>query len=145
MFLIYSFISGITFAAIFLVFALDSIVFVFGLTALLFAVLAFFGYTTKMDLSGLGVIILVTLIGVIIASMVNIFLNNPFFDLIVSVVAVILFMVMIAFDMQKLKEIASGAKSEEELNQLAVFGALDLYLDFINLFINLLKILGRRD
>jgi len=145
MFLIYSFISGITFAAIFLVFALESIVFVFGLTAMLFAGLALFGYTTQMDLSGLGVILFITLIGIIIASLINILLNNPMFDLIISVVAVILFMGLIAFDMQKLKKFAENARTEEELNQLAVFGALNLYLDFVNLFINLLKLLGRRN
>lgn len=144
LFLFYSFFSGITFAAIFLVFELESIIFIFGLTAMLFALLAIIGYTTKKDLSGLGVILIVALIGVIISSIINIFLQNSLFDMIISAVAVIIFMGLIAYDMQKLKKICETGLDEKSKNKIAIRGALSLYLDFVNLFINLLKLFGKR-
>lgn len=144
LFLLYSFFTGITFAAIFLVFELESIIFIFGLTAFLFALLAIIGYTTKADLSKLGVILFVALIGIILSSIINIFLQNSFFDMIISAVAVIIFLGLIAYDIQKLKNICDSGINDESKNKIAIRGALSLYLDFINLFINLLKLFGKR-
>jgi len=143
-FLLYSFITGITFTAIFLVFELESIIFIFGLTSFLFGLLAIIGYTTKADLSKIGVILLVALIGVIISSIINIFLQNSLFDIIISAVTVIIFLGLVAFDIQKLKRICESGANEESKNKIAIRGALSLYLDFINLFISLLKLFGRR-
>lgn len=141
-FLIYSFVSGVTFSSIFLAYKMESIIIIFFITALSFLVLSVIGYVTKIDLSKLSSILLMMLVGIIIATLVNIFVGNTMFDLIISIVAVIVFSLYVLYDVQKIKQNAYGIEDE---NKLAIFGALELYLDFINLLIHLLQIFGDRN
>lgn len=146
MFVLYSVINGATMSSIFLIYSTSSIAQVFFITAGTFAVMAFIGYTTKADLTSIGKISLMALIGLIIAGIVNIFLRNSMFDLIISGVGVLVFVGLTAYDSQKIKEMLSSATDTGEVAQkFALLGALTLYLDFINLFLYLLRLLGRRD
>ena len=141
-FLLYSFVSGLTFASIFIYYAVSSIIYIFLAAAITFAIMALIGYTTKLDLTKMGSYLLFALIAAIIVSLVNIFLNNSMIYLIVSIVCVLIFIGITAYDVQKIKNLENSGLPEENL---AIYGALDLYLDFINLFIHLLSIFGRRD
>ncbi len=141
-FLLYSVVSGLTFSSIFVYYELSSILFIFLITAALFALLAFIGYTTKIDLTKLGTYFLVGLFGVIIVSLINIFVGNTMVDLVVSVICIALFLGVTMYDVQKLKRLSDSGLPEENL---AIYGALDLYLDFINIFIRLLSIFGKSD
>ena len=141
-FLLYSFVSGLTFASIFIYYAVSSIIYIFLAAAITFAIMALIGYTTKLDLTKIGSYLLFALIAAIIASLVNIFLNNSMIYLIVSIVCVLIFIGITAYDVQKIKNLENSGLPVENL---AIYGALDLYLDFINLFIHLLSIFGRRD
>lgn len=141
-FLIYSFVSGVTFSSIFLAYRISSIIMLFFITALTFMVLSIIGYLTKIDLSKFSSILLMMLIGIIIATIVNIFLGNTMLDLIISIIAVAVFSLYVLYDIKKIKQNIYGIDDE---NKLAIFGALDLYLDFINLFIHLLQIFGDRN
>ncbi len=147
LFVLYSAINGVVLSSIFLVYTTSSIASVFFITAGTFAVMAFVGYTTKADLTSLGKILLMALIGLIIASLVNVFfLKSTGFDLIVSYVGVLIFVGLTAYDSQKIKQMLMMAPDAGESSQkLALLGALSLYLDFINLFIYLLRILGKRE
>ena len=147
LFVLYSAINGVVLSSIFLVYTTSSIASVFFITAGTFAVMAFFGYTTKADLTSLGKILLMALIGLIIASLVNVFfLKSTGFDLIISYVGVLIFVGLTAYDSQKIKQMLMMAPDAGESSQkLALLGALSLYLDFINLFIYLLRILGKRE
>ena len=143
LFVIYSFISGLTLSSIFLVFSLKSIGMVFFSSALMFGLLAFYGYVTKQDLSSLGKILLFALIAIIIMSVINIFVMNSTFGAFVSIISVVVFLGLTAWDMQSLKRIYNYyANDEEELNKVAIYGALDLYLDFINIFMDLINLFG---
>lgn len=135
----YSVLSGLTFASIFVLFTVPSIMLTFGVTSLLFLIFGLFGYFTKADLSKWGMILLLGLFGVIVMSLVNIILHVETVDFVISVVAVIIFVGYIAYDIQKIKRLSTSIEDE---NKLAIIGALELYLDFINLFIHLLEILG---
>ena len=141
-FLLYSFVSGLTFASIFIYYAVSSIIYIFLAAAITFAIMALIGYTTKLDLTKIGSYLLFALIAAIIVSLVNIFLNNSMIYLIVSIVCVLIFIGITAYDVQKIKNLENSGLPVENL---AIYGALDLYLDFINLFIHLLSIFGRRD
>lgn len=147
LFVLYSAINGVVLSSIFLVYTTSSIASVFFITAGTFAVMAFVGYTTKADLTSLGKILLMALIGLIIASLVNVFfLKSTGFDLIISYVGVLIFVGLTAYDSQKIKQMLMMAPDAGESSQkLALLGALSLYLDFINLFIYLLRILGKRE
>jgi len=147
LFVLYSAINGVVLSSIFLVYTTSSIASVFFITAGTFAVMAFVGYTTKADLTSLGKILLMALIGLIIASLVNVFfLKSTGFDLIISYVGVLIFVGLMAYDSQKIKQMLMMAPDAGESSQkLALLGALSLYLDFINLFIYLLRILGKRE
>jgi FtsH-binding integral membrane protein len=147
LFVLYSAINGVVLSSIFLVYTTSSIASVFFITAGTFAVMAFVGYTTKADLTSLGKILLMALIGLIIASLVNVFfLKSTGFDLIISYVGVLIFVGLTAYDSQKIKNMLQMAPDASEASQkLALVGALSLYLDFINLFIYLLRILGKRE
>lgn len=145
MFVLYSVINGATLSLIFLVYTASSITNVFFITAGTFAVMAFIGYTTKKDLSSLGRILMMALIGLIIATIVNLFLKSTGLDLIVSYIGVLLFVGLTAYDSQKIKQMLMTADEEDDTAQkLALIGALSLYLDFVNLFLYLLRILGSR-
>lgn len=138
-FLLYSFISGLTFSSIFVVFDLATIMYVFLIAAIVFAIFGLVGYYTSYDLSGIGTYLLMGLLGVVICTIVNVFVGNSTFDLIISIIALIVFFAFTAYDVQKIKELeASGMDNEV----VAINGAFELYLDFINIFIHLLSIIG---
>lgn len=139
-FCVYSLLNGVTLASIFLIYTATSIASTFFITALVFGVMAFYGYTTKRDLTSIGNLAFMGLIGVIIASVVNMFLKNNMFSYILSYLSIAIFIGLTAYDTQKIKQM----ESEVDIKNLGVLGALMLYLDFINIFLNLLRILGRR-
>ncbi|MBE6146740.1 MAG: Bax inhibitor-1/YccA family protein [Firmicutes bacterium] len=137
-YLLYTFLSGLTFSSIFIVYKLESIMLVFLVTSILFLVFALIGHFTKIDLTKVGTILIMMLLGVIICSLINIFLNNSTFDLILSCVSIIIFLGFIAYDIQKIKRLYDYLPEDN----LAVIGAFELYLDFINIFLDLLNLFG---
>ena len=147
LFAIYSAINGATLSVIFVAYTMSSIANVFFITAGTFAAMAVLGYTTKKDLSGFGRILFMALIGLIIATLVNVFLvHSTGFDLIISYVGVLLFVGLTAYDTQKIKRMLIEAEGTGETAQkIALLGALSLYLDFINLFLYLLRLFGKKD
>ena len=146
LFVLYSVINGALFSSIFLVYTMSSIASVFFITAGTFGVMALVGYTTKKDLSSMGKILFMALIGIIIATIVNIFLKSSGLEMIVSYLGVLIFVGLTAYDTQKIKNMLLMAPDASEASQkIALLGALNLYLDFINLFIYLLRIFGRRE
>lgn len=145
MFVLYSLINGATMSFIFLVYTTSSITNVFLITAGTFAVMAVFGYFTKTDLTSMGKILLMALIGVIIATIVNIFTKSEGLAVILNYVGVLVFVGLTAYDSQKIKQMLLMAPDASESSQkIALLGALSLYLDFINLFIYLLRIFGSK-
>ncbi len=138
-FLLYSFVTGLTFSSIFVLFKLDSVMMVFLIAALVFGLFGMIGYKTNTDLSNIGTILLMGLLAVIVCSIINVFIGNDTFDLIVSIITLVVFFGYTAYDIQKIKEL-----SEENIDNevLAINGAFELYLDFINIFIRLLSIIG---
>ena len=146
MFVLYSVINGAMLSSIFLIYTMSSIASVFFITAGTFGVMALIGYTTKKDLTSMGRILFMALIGIIIATVVNIFLKSSGLQMIVSYLGVLIFVGLTAYDSQKIKHMLQMAPDASEASQkLALLGALTLYLDFINLFIYLLRIFGRRE
>ena len=146
MLVLYSVINGAVLSSIFLIYTMSSIASVFFITAGTFAVMAFIGYTTKKDLTSMGKILFMALIGIIIATIVNIFLKSSGLEMIVSYLGVLIFVGLTAYDSQKIKNMLLMAPDAGEgAQKLALLGALTLYLDFINLFIYLLRIFGRRE
>ena len=147
MFVLYSVINGVTLSFLFAIYTASSIANVFLITAGTFAAMAVLGYVTKTDLSSLGKILMMALIGMIIATLVNVFfVKSSGFDLIISYVGVLIFVGLTAYDSQKIKHMLMTAEDAGEgYQKLALLGALTLYLDFINLFIYLLRILGKRE
>jgi uncharacterized protein len=145
LFVLYSVLTGLTLSVIFLVYELGSIVSIFGIASLIFAAMSIYGYTTKKDLTGIGTIAIFGLIGIIIAGIVNIFLQNSVFQTIISIIGVIVFIALTAYDTQKIKSmnIIGNERTEEDTKE-AIIGALTLYLDFINLFLKLLSLFGSR-
>lgn len=146
LFVLYSLLNGVTLSAIFIVYTMSSISQVFFITAGTFAAMSLVGYTTRMDLTRLGGLLFMALIGLIIASVVNMFVGSSTFDLILSYVGVLIFVGLTAYDTQKIKVMLMTAPDASEgAQKLALIGALSLYLDFINLFLYLLRIFGKRD
>ncbi|MGM9703615.1 MAG: Bax inhibitor-1/YccA family protein [Prevotella sp.] len=145
MFVAYSVINGALLSFLFLAYTMSSITSVFFITAGTFAVMAFIGYTTKKDLTSIGRMLFMALIGIIIATLVNMFVGSTGLSMIISYVGVLIFVGLTAYDSQKIKEMLVVAGDHGEAGQkLALLGALTLYLDFINLFIYLLRIFGQR-
>lgn len=143
MFVLYSVVNGATLSFVFLVYTSTSIVNVFLITAITFAVMAAYGYFTKKDLTSWGRMLFMALIGLIIASIVNIFLKSSGMNMVISYIGVLVFVGLTAYDSQKIKEMLMQAPDAgETMQKLALLGALSLYLDFINLFLYLLRILG---
>lgn len=138
-FLLYAFVSGLTFSSIFVTYNVKSIMLVFLVTGLIFGIMSLVGYKTKKDLSKLGFYLLMGLLGVIIVSIVNIFLGSTMLEFILSIICVILFIGITAFDVQKIKSLENSNLPQENL---AIYGALELYLDFINIFLDLLRIIA---
>ncbi|MBR0260099.1 MAG: Bax inhibitor-1/YccA family protein [Prevotella sp.] len=146
MFILYSVINGALLSYIFLAYTASSVATVFFITAGTFAAMAIVGYTTKTDLSSMGKILFMALIGLIIATLVNIFIKSDGLTMILSYVGVLIFVGLTAWDSQKIKQMLLQAPDADEgAQKLALLGALTLYLDFINLFIYLLRIFGRRE
>ena len=145
MFILYSVINGALLSSIFLIYTASSIATVFFITAGTFGTMALFGYTTKTDLSSMGKILFMALIGLVIATVVNLFIKSSGFTLILSYVGVLIFVGLTAWDTQKIKQMLLQAPDAGEgAQKLALLGALTLYLDFVNLFIYLLRIFGNR-
>lgn len=145
LFIVYSALSGLTLSSIFLVYKIGSIGMVFLSAAVMFALLALYGYTTKNDLSSFGKLLLIALIAIIIMSIINMFVGNGTFGIVISIIGIVIFLGLTAYDMQNLKAIYNYYQSDEkELSKASIYGALDLYLDFINIFLNLLSLFGNR-
>ncbi len=143
LFVLYSVLNGVTMSFIFLAYTAESITSVFLITAGTFAAMALFGYFTKADLSSMGRILFMALIGLIVATIVNIFMKSSGLAMILNYVGVLIFVGLTAWDTQKIKQMLLEAPDAGETAQkVALMGALTLYLDFINLFIHLLRILG---
>lgn len=140
-FLLYSLLMGMSLSTIFLIYTIKSIFITFAVTAGMFGVMALTGYTTKTDLTKFGSLMFMGLIGIIIASIVNFFAKSATFDYIISFIGVLVFTGLTAYDVQKLKRIGETGSGSRKT---AIFGALSLYLDFINLFLFLLRFLGNR-
>jgi FtsH-binding integral membrane protein len=142
---LYAALNGVTFSVLTLVYTGDSILITFGVTACTFGIMTLFGFTTQRDLTKMGSLAIMALIGILLASVVNIFLNNPAIYWIVTYVGILVFIGLIAYDTQKLKRMSLTLGEDGQVAQKAsIMGALTLYLDFINLFLMLLRVLGRR-
>lgn len=145
LFVAYSAVMGMSLSFIFLMYTGTSIFSTFAITAGTFGVMAVLGYTTKQDLTKFGSLLMMALIGIIIAMIVNFFIGSSALDLIISCLGVLIFTGLTAYDVQKLKRIGSGVEfGAESSNKLAIMGALNLYLDFVNLFMFLLRLFGDR-
>ena len=145
-FLIYSTLTGISLSTIFSVYTTASIASTFFISALTFGVMALTGYTTKTDLTKLGSLLYMGLIGIIIASIVNFFISSSFMNYIISIIGVLVFTGLTAYDVQKIKNIGNQIQEgSESAQKLMIMGALTLYLDFINLFLMMLRLFGSRD
>lgn len=143
LFVLYSIVNGATLSVIFMAYTMSSIASVFFITAGLFGVMAFIGYTTKTDLTSIGKILFMALIGIILATIVNLFVGSSMLNMIVSYVGVVIFIGLTAYDSQKIKNMLYNADSMDEgMQKIALLGSLTLYLDFINLFLMLLRIFG---
>ena len=144
LFYLYAGILGVSLATIFIVYTANSIANVFFISAAAFGALSLYGYTTKRDLSPMGSFLIMGLFGVIIASLVNIWLKSDAMSFIISIVGVLVFAGLTAWDTQKIKEMYSASDDAQSAGRKAVMGALSLYLDFINLFLMLLRLFGGR-
>ncbi len=138
-------IMGLSLSSIFMVYTDASIAKVFFITAATFGAMSLYGYTTKRDLTGIGNFLIMGLIGLIIASIVNIFLQSGPLDFAISAIGVLIFVGLTAYDTQKIKESYSESYGADVLAKGAIMGALSLYLDFINLFMMLLRLFGNRE
>lgn len=145
LFALYSALNGLTLSILLIAYTASSVTAVFFITAGTFAVMSLIGFTTKTDLSSMGKILMMAVIGLVIASIVNIFMHSSGLSMIISYVGVLIFVGLTAYDTQKIKKaLATQQYADEEGQKVALMGAMSLYLDFINLFIYLLRILGDR-
>jgi uncharacterized protein len=144
LFWVYAAVMGLSLGSIFLVFTGESIARVFFITAATFGAMNLYGYTTRTDLSGFGSFLLMGLIGIVIASLVNIFVGSSALQFAISIIGVIVFVGLTAYDTQRIKEMYLEADTAEIASKKAMLGALALYLDFINLFMMLLQLFGQR-
>lgn len=140
-YLIYSFISGLSFSAVFIVYKVESIMLVFLVASILFLLFALLGYFTKLDLTKIGSFLLMMLLGVVICSVINIFMHNETFDLVVTCISILVFLGYIAYDIQSIKRLEGSIEEDN----LAIYGAFQLYLDFINIIYDLLRLFGQND
>ena len=138
----YCILTGLTFSSIFVYFEMTSLISIFIITAIIFALLALYGYTTKKDLTKLGTIIFIGLIGILIGSLLNMFIfRSAMMDTGIAIIGVLIFVGYIAYDVNKIKYMVTYVGEDKA----AVYGAFQLYLDFINLFIRLLELFGKRN
>lgn len=139
-FVLYSFVTGLTFSSIFIIYELTSILYVFLLAAVVFLVFGLIGYYTKLNLTKISTYLMMALFAIIICFIINLFVDSNSFDLILSIISILIFIGFTAYDVQKIKRLG-----EEELipeDNLSIIGALNLYLDYINIFLDLLRIFG---
>lgn len=139
LFCLYSFLTGLTFSVLFFAYSMQSIIYVFAVTAGLFLLFAFIGKTTNIDLTKFGSVFMMILIGLLVVSIINIFIGSTMLELVLSWVFVILFLGITAYDMQRAKQLMEVYGEEKG----SIMTALQLYLDFINIFIELLKLFGK--
>lgn len=146
LFIAYSIVNGLTLSILFMVYTMSSIATTFFITAGTFGAMALFGYITQKDLTRIGSLCGMAVIGLIIATIVNMFLHNSMMDMVISGIGVLVFVGLTAYDSQKIKQMLTGNDIEinETTQKIALMGALTLYLDFINLFIYLLRLFGDR-
>lgn len=144
-FWIFAALMGLSLSYIFVLYTGTSVARVFFITAGAFAGLSIFGYTTKKDISGWGSFLFIGLIGIIIAMIVNIFLGSPALQFAISIIGVLIFAGLTAYDTQRIKEQYSENFGHEAVGKLAIWGALQLYLDFLNMFLFLLQLFGNRN
>lgn len=148
LFILYSAINGISFGFILLNFTSGTVLACFLSASAMFGIMAFMGYTTNQDLTKFGRIMIMGLIGIIVASLINLFMHNPTMDYLISFIGVMIFTGLTAYDVQKLKNIGAGIQYADvpaaDVKKASILGALTLYLDFINLFLFLLRLFGSR-
>ncbi len=144
LFYLYAVLNGVTLTPIFLIYTGSSIALTFGITSITFGAMCLYGYVTKQDLSKMGAILFMALIGLILCTIVNLFLKSTAMDWIISLAGVAIFVGLTAWDTQSIKRMVEMA-DPGQTGKIATLGALSLYLDFINLFIYLLRIFGSRD
>lgn len=143
-FWLYAALNGVAFSVIFLAYTYESIARVFFITAGMFAAMSLYGYTTKRDLTAMGSFLFMGLIGLILASLVSLFWHSTMLSFLISVAGVLIFTGLTAYDTQSIKEAYTEGSSAEVSGKRAIFGALRLYLDFINLFLMMLRLMGDR-
>ena len=145
LFLLYSLLNGVTFSSVFIIFTDTSIVMTFAITAGMFGITSIYGYVTKKDLTTVGNIAIMGLIGIILASLLNLFFQDTVTEYVISYVGVVVFTALTAYDTQKIKKYntVAGQNADGDRKE-SIVGALNLYLDFVNLFLMLLRIFGRR-
>jgi len=139
---LYCFLTGLTLSVIFLAFSITSIAYVVLITAAMFGFMSLYGYVTKTDLTSLGNIAIMALFGIILALIVNLLIGNSVLDTILSILGVGVFSGLTAYDTQKIKN--TLMYDDEDLIKKEILGALNLYLDFVNIFLDLIKLLGKR-
>ena len=137
LFLVYSMVTGFTFSSVFVVYELTSIIFVFALASVLFGIMGLLGYYTNLDLSKFGSYLIFALIAILLCSIVNIFWLNDTFSTIICIFSILVFLGFTAWDVQKIK------RFDVDNDNAAIYGALELYLDFINIFLDLLQLFGK--
>ena len=143
-FVLYSVVNGLTFSVIFLVYELGSVFHIFLISALMFGAMSVYGAFTKSDLTSAGRYLMMALIGLIIAGFVNLLLKSSMLDWLTSVIGVGIFIGLTAYDTQRLMKIGVKNDGSEKFQKMAVIGALELYLDFINIFLKMLRLFGKR-
>ena len=143
-FILYSVINGLTISSIFIIFEIRSIFIVFFISAAMFAGMSIYGAKTKQNLMSAGRYLMMALIGLIIASLVNLLLKSSMLEWIISLISVAVFTGLTAYDTQKMFKIARNSDDSEIFQKAAIMGALELYLDFINIFLSLLNLFGKR-
>jgi uncharacterized protein len=144
LFLAFSMLMGMSLSFVLLIYTAASVYKTFAITAGMFAIMSVTGYTTKTDLTKFGSIMMMGLVGIIIAMVVNVFLHSSTLEYIISIIGVLVFTGLTAYDVQKLKRIGTTEMDQVNLRKMSIMGALTLYLDFINLFLFLLRFLGDR-
>ena len=145
-FILYSILTGISLSTIFAIYSISSIATTFFISALTFGIMALTGYTTKTDLTKMGSLLMMGVVGIVVASIINMFIGSPLMDYIISIIGVLVFTGLTAYDVQKIKKIGIQIdQGSETAQKMMVLGALTLYLDFINLFLMLLRLFGNRD
>lgn len=139
-FILYSLLTGTTLASILVIYELPSVITMFGFTSILFLIFGLIGFYTRINLAKFGNIFTMMLIGVILVSLINMFLGASILDMIICAVGIVLFLGLVAYDIQKIKNMSCITEDE---NKMAIYGALELYLDFINMFLYLLRLFGK--